>query len=54
MECTIPIGARFTSNVANYSELETRTKAIVLFGHRAAVYMKGHNGYFDLNEIVPV
>jgi hypothetical protein len=34
--------------------LETRTEAKVLFGHRAAVYMKGHNGYFDLDEIVPI
>lgn len=49
-----PVGARFKSNVTNYSELETRTKAMVLFGHRAAVYMKGYNGYFDLNEIAPV
>ena len=47
------VGARFKSSAANYTELETRTKAIVLFGHRAAVYMKGYNGYFDLNEIAP-
>ncbi len=34
--------------------LETRTEAVMLFGHRAAVYMKGYNGYFDLREVQPV
>lgn len=34
-------------------QLETRTGAIVLFGHRAAIYMKGYNGYFALDEITP-
>jgi malonyl CoA-acyl carrier protein transacylase len=24
------------------------------FGHRAAIYMKGYNGYFDLDEIAPL
>lgn len=38
-----------------YSErLKTRTEAMVLFGHRAAVYMENYNGYFDLDEINPV
>lgn len=50
---TFPIGTRVTSTVSDYDELETRTEAIVLFGHRAAVYMKGYNGYFDLNELAP-
>lgn len=36
------------------TELETRTEAMLLFGHRAAVYMKGYNGYFDLREVKPV
>ncbi len=35
-------------------DLETRTKAVVLFGHRAAVYMKGYNGYFDIDEITAI
>ena len=35
----------------DYGELTTRTSAIELFGHRAAVYMEGYNGYFDLDEI---
>jgi len=47
------IGARVTSTVGGYDALETRTEAMVLFGHRAAVYMKGYNGYFDLDELVP-
>ncbi|MEM9220064.1 MAG: ACP S-malonyltransferase [Cyanobacteria bacterium P01_F01_bin.150] len=33
--------------------LETRTEATVLFGHRAAIYMKGYNGYFALDEVAP-
>lgn len=47
------IGTRVTSTVAGYDALETRTEAMVLFGHRAAVYMQGYNGYFDLDELVP-
>lgn len=31
--------------------LTTRTKAQVLFGHRAAVYVEGYEGYFDVEEI---
>ncbi|MFT4924762.1 MAG: malonyl CoA-acyl carrier protein transacylase [Phenylobacterium sp.] len=46
-----PIGTKVTSTSADYDQLETRTEAVVLFGHRAAVYMKSYNGYFDLNEL---
>lgn len=49
-----PIGAKVKSLIADYQDLETRTEAIVLFGHRAAVYMKGYNGYFDLDEVAPL
>jgi malonyl CoA-acyl carrier protein transacylase len=49
---THPIGSRVS--VDGYeSQLETRTEAIVLFGHRAAIYMKGYNGYFALDEVTP-
>ena len=48
-----PIGTKVTSDFYD-TELETRTEAILLFGHRAAVYMKGYNGYFDLREVTPV
>jgi malonyl CoA-acyl carrier protein transacylase len=48
------IGTRVKSSLPDYADLETRTEAIVLFGHRAAVYMKGYNGYFDLDEIAPL
>jgi malonyl CoA-acyl carrier protein transacylase len=48
-----PIGSRLTSTVLDYSELETKSEAVVLFGHRAAVYMQGYNGYFDLDELAP-
>jgi len=46
-----PVGTKVKSTIADYDDLETRTEAMVLFGHRAAVYMKGYNGYFDLNEL---
>ncbi|MFF0361600.1 ACP S-malonyltransferase [Streptomyces fungicidicus] len=48
------VGARFRSTTGNYGELETATAATVLFGHRAAVYMNGYRGYFDLRELEPV
>lgn len=48
-----PVGTKVKSAVADYGDLETRTEAIVLFGHRAAVYMKEYNGYFDLEEVTP-
>lgn len=45
-----PIGTRIKSTA--YDEiLTTRSKAVVLFGHRAAVYVENYNGYFDLKEI---
>lgn len=47
------IGAKFSSELLAGIELETRTEAVVLFGHRAAVYMKDYGGYFDLDEIRP-
>lgn len=46
-----PIGTRVKSLIIKDDNLETRTRAVVLFGHRAAVYLKGYNGYFDLDEI---
>jgi len=49
-----PIGTKVRCTLHDYDELETRTQAVVLFGHRAAIYVKGYNGYFDLNEVVPV
>lgn len=49
---THPIGSK-VSVVGYESQLETRTEAIILFGHRAAIYMKGYNGYFALDEVTP-
>lgn len=46
-----PVGTRVRSQVVAQDELATRTPAMVLFGHRAAVYMEGFNGYFDLDEL---
>jgi malonyl CoA-acyl carrier protein transacylase len=48
-----PIGTKVTSDFYD-TQLETRTEAMLLFGHRAAVYMQGYNGYFDLREVRPV
>jgi malonyl CoA-acyl carrier protein transacylase len=48
-----PVGTRIYSDLYK-AELETRTKATLLFGHRAAVYVKGYRGYFDLREVAPV
>lgn len=49
-----PTGTRVKSFVMDGDTLETRTEAMVLFGHRASVYMKGYNGYFDLDELAPL
>lgn len=49
-----PVGTRVKSSTLDYPDLETRSEAMVLFGHRAAVYMKGYNGYFDLDELVAI
>lgn len=47
-----PIGTKVT--VPGYdNHLKTRTEATVLFGHRAAIYMEGYNGYFALDEVEP-
>ncbi|MER6910053.1 ACP S-malonyltransferase [Streptomyces sp. NPDC000594] len=46
-----PVGTRVRSTIGEYQDLETATPATVLFGHRAAVYMVGYRGYFDLTEI---
>ncbi|WP_067499191.1 ACP S-malonyltransferase [Actinoplanes sp. TFC3] len=51
---TYAIGTRVKSTIGIHELLETATPATVLFGHRAAVYMKGYRGYFDLTEIEPV
>lgn len=50
---TYGIGTKVISELIKEDNLETRTEAVVLFGHRAGVYLKGYNGYFDLDEITP-
>lgn len=50
---TCPPGTKVLSAFYE-NELETRTEAMMLFGHRAVVYMKGYNGYFDLREVKAV
>ncbi len=34
--------------------LVTRTQAMALFGHRAAIYLEGYNGYFELSDVRPL
>ncbi|MBX2859112.1 MAG: ACP S-malonyltransferase [Cellvibrionaceae bacterium] len=51
---SLPVGSVVKSTMKDYGELKTRTQAIILFGHRAAVYMEGYKGYFDLDELTPV
>jgi malonyl CoA-acyl carrier protein transacylase len=47
-----PVGTKV--RVKGYNEmLTTKSQAVVLFGHRAAVYMQGYNGYFALDEVEP-
>lgn len=48
-----PIGTKVKSSIMEGDALETRTEAVVLFRHRAAIYIKGYNGYFDLDELAP-
>jgi malonyl CoA-acyl carrier protein transacylase len=48
-----PVGTKIRCDA--YDEiLTTRSEAVVLFGHRAAVYVENYNGYFDIREISAV
>ncbi len=48
-----PIGSKV--KVASHEgPVATKTKAMMLFGHRAAIYLEGYNGYFELNSVQPV
>ncbi|MEX3628070.1 MAG: ACP S-malonyltransferase [Burkholderia sp.] len=48
-----PVGTRV--QVDSYQQqLVTRTPAMSLFGHRAAIYLEGHNGYFELADVHPL
>lgn len=50
---TYPTGTRVT--VKGYEgTMETKTTAVILFGHRAAIYLAGYNGYFALDEVTPL
>jgi malonyl CoA-acyl carrier protein transacylase len=49
-----PVGTQVSSAQTSKEPLRTRTEAVVLFGHRAAVYLEGYEGYFDLDEIAVV
>ncbi len=46
-----PVGTKVRSALIKDCELQTRTEALVLFGHRAAIYLSGYNGYFDLDQL---
>ncbi|MEX3581381.1 MAG: ACP S-malonyltransferase [Burkholderia sp.] len=48
-----PVGTRV--QVDRYQQqLVTRTPAMSLFGHRAAIYLEGYNGYFELADVHPL
>ncbi|AYC19643.1 Polyketide biosynthesis malonyl CoA-acyl carrier protein transacylase PksC [Dickeya dianthicola] len=47
------VGQKVRSSILN-TEVTTRTDAVLLFQHRAAIYLKGYNGYFELDELTPV
>ena len=48
-----PIGT--SVKVEGYNDLlETSSKAIVLFGHRPAIYLKTYKGYFSLDDVNPI
>ncbi|MEX3547629.1 MAG: ACP S-malonyltransferase [Burkholderia sp.] len=47
-----PVGTRV--QVDSYQQLVTRTPAMSLFGHRAAIYLEGYNGYFELADVHPL
>jgi malonyl CoA-acyl carrier protein transacylase len=49
-----PVGTRVRAALLQGRELETRTEALTLFGRRAAVYLQGYEGYFDLDQIEAV
>lgn len=47
-----PVGTRV--RVDGYGDsLRTRSPALVLFGHRAAIYLQDHAGYFVLDDVRP-
>ncbi len=48
-----PVGTRVRARAIADGVSETRTQAVLLFQHRAAVYLNGYNGYFDLDELTP-
>uniref|UniRef100_Q6VT97 [acyl-carrier-protein] S-malonyltransferase n=1 Tax=symbiont bacterium of Paederus fuscipes TaxID=176282 RepID=Q6VT97_UNCXX len=50
---TCPIGSRV--RVKGYDDiLVTKSRAVLLFGHRAAIYMENYQGYFALSEVEPL
>jgi malonyl CoA-acyl carrier protein transacylase len=46
-----PTGTVVRSIVLQGERRRTKTQAVVLFGHRAATYLEGYEGYFDLDEL---
>lgn len=48
-----PPGTRVRVKGAGES-MKTRSPAMVLFGHRAAVYLEDHDGYFRLDDVRPI
>lgn len=49
-----PIGTKVRTVLLHGNELGTSSAAVILFGRRAAIYLQGYDGYFDLDQIEPV
>ncbi len=48
-----PVGTRVNAEEQDGSKI-TRTPAMLLFDQKAVVYLEGHNGYFDLDDVSPI
>ncbi|CAI6244317.1 ACP S-malonyltransferase [Bacillus subtilis] len=46
------IGCEVKFNGDSQETYRTRTKAKILFDHRAVIYLEGFNGYFELKELI--
>ncbi len=46
-----PPGTQVSATLLPGEIRRTRTEAVVLFGHRPAIYLEGYRGYFDLNTV---
>lgn len=48
-----PVGTQ-VKTASREGPVATKSKAMMLFGHRAAIYLEGYNGYFELGSVQPI